>query len=187
MIHIGQRTGDLTDGIMVFSGCKVACLQKLHLAGIGHGGGNDLHRMDIPEGPLGQHDVHGGLALTQGFRSLTGAAEQTAFGLVHRGGHHAAQSLVDPDCRAGDHRVTDGIHPAVDHIHAVAVGMLCKQLCIVRAGGQRFSQDPLAQFSGNHRIAPLHIITSILSHPDRKYNLTFFVPVDIMQKTEVFL
>ena len=76
VVHVQQGAGDLADGSVIVPGGKIALLQDLHLPGIAHGGGDDLHRMDIPEQPLVEADADLRRPLPQGLGGLGGAAEQ---------------------------------------------------------------------------------------------------------------
>ena len=100
--------------------------------------------MNVTENPLGEPDLHGGSALAQGVGGLPGAAKQARLGGIHRGGHYTAQSLEYPHCGAVDHGVVDGIHLAVHHVDGVIQGVLGKDFCIVRPGGNGCFQHAAA-------------------------------------------
>ena len=106
--------------------------------------------MDVAEQTLLQDDVNGRGALTQGFGSLLGAADQTLGAGIHGGGHNAAQALVNADGRAGNDGILNGIHLVGDHVNGMVDAILSKQFGKIRAGGHCFAQNHLAYFSGNH-------------------------------------
>ena len=147
VVHIQQRSGNLGDAGIVFLRGKITFLQDRHLFLVGNRGGNDPDGMGIAEDALFQHNVNGCVALTQRIRSRLCTAEETHFAGVHGGGHDGAQALVHAyGCTRND-RILDGIDLACNHIDGVIGGVLRKNFRIISAGGYRFLQNTLANFS----------------------------------------
>ena len=153
-VCIPHTAGDLPHRFMVIPGGEIGGFQDIHLSGIGHGRGNDLHRMQVEDRLLPQDDLNAGAALTQCLGGLLGAAQQASLGFIHSGGHDAAQALVHPHRRTGDHSIVDIVHPIVHHVDGVLQGMLGEQLGIVRPGGYCLLQHPTANFFGYHKVFP---------------------------------
>ena len=150
VIHIQQAAGDLLNSGIIFSGGKVALLQDGNLCLIGHRGRDNFYRVNIPKQALLQDNVDLGFALSQRLGGGLGTAQESRLAHVHGGGHDTAKPLVNPHGGAGDHSVVDGINLVRNHIDDVVDGILREDLGVVRAGGNRFLENPLANFSGNH-------------------------------------
>ena len=147
VVHIQQGAGGLGDAGIIAGGGKVAFLQNGNLLLVAHADGGNLHGVNAAENPFPQNDVDAGGALTQCLGSLTGAADQTAFGHIHGGCHDAAQALVNPDRRAGNDGILHAVHLVCDHIDGMIDSVFSENLRVIGAGGYGNPENPLANFS----------------------------------------